>query len=280
MNDLFDYAVEENKTVALQQNIEKMLLEEKFAELQDMLTAELKKYDRVYTIDMTKEAKADRASLNKLSKQINDVKIRKKKEVMKQFEGFEAGCKGLIKLVDEASGRIDTQVKEIEEARRAARKQAIIDYYGANEEIVPLEKIFDPAWLNATTVDSNWKAAIDSKVQHITGELKVIESFGGEKAEFVRIEYMKNLNLFEALKAYDAFKAMQEAIKPKAEEVPEVKEEVVEHKENEHQENDLQPEPKLYDVTYTFIATERQLIAINAQMEALGVHPIVMKEEI
>ncbi|MBE6129582.1 MAG: DUF1351 domain-containing protein [Erysipelotrichaceae bacterium] len=278
MNDLFSYAVEKSKAATLQQNIEQMLLEEKFNELQIMLSAELAKYDRVYTVEMTKEAKADRASLNKLSKQINDVKIRKKKEVMKQYEGFEAGCKALIALVEEASGKIDTQVKEAEEARRKARKMAIIQYYGANEEIVPLDMIFEPSWLNATVTDSNWQTAIDSKVQHIQGELNVIKSFGGEKAEFVRMEYMKNLNLFESIKSWEAFEARRAAIQQKPAEVPAFEEKVPEAEEKPLQEEETTL--KLFDVSYTFIASERQLISIDAHLEALGIRAIKSKEEL
>ena len=271
MSNLFSYAVEESKAATLQQNIEQMLLEEKFNELQIMLSAELAKYNRVYTVEMTKEAKADRASLNKLSKQINDVKIRKKKEVMKQYEGFEAGCKALIKLVDDASGKIDTQIKEAEEARRNARKQAIIKYYGSNEEVVPLDMIFDPSWLNATVTDSNWQTAIDFKVQHIQGELNVIKSFGGEKAEYVRMEYMKNLNLFESIKSWEAFEARRAAIQQKPAEVPAFEEKVPEAEETTL---------KLFDVSYTFIASERQLISIDAHLEALGIRAIKSKEEL
>lgn len=281
MNNLFEYAVEEDRAATLQQNIEKLLVEEKFNELQKVLETELVKYNRVYTVETVKEAKADRASLNKLSKAIADVRKARRKEVLKQVEEFEAGCKDLEKLVDNASSKIDEQVKAVEEARREARKQAIIEYYGTREDVIPLEKIIDNTWLNASVTDSNWKKALDTKYDHIQGELKVIESFGDEKARFVRLEYLGSLDLFKALKAYEAFAAMQEAIKPKVEEIPEAKENPPVQEEQPHTEGDLQAaEVKLYDVSYTFIASDMQLISINAHMEALGIHPIVMKEEI
>ena len=258
MTNLFEYATEEEKSVVLQQDVEKLLEEEKFAELKEVLTKELKKYDRVYSADMTKEAKADRATLNKLKKSIDDVKKQRKKEVMKQYEGFENGCKALIKLVEEASGRIDTQVKEIEEARREERKQTIIEYYGDNESFIPLEQILDSAWLNASFTDGNWKKAIDTKLDHIKGDLAAIEAMGGEKANYVRMEYLKDLNMYRSLQAYEAFKATQEAIKEQpAEKGPQ----------------------KTYDVTYTFIATEGQLISIDAHMRALGIRPVVLDKK-
>ena len=260
-NDLFSYAIEESKNATLQNNIEKLLTEEKFNELRQILINELSKYNRVYTAEMTKEAKADRATLNKLSKQINAVKIQKKKEVMKQYEDFEDGCKALISLVDEASKKIDAQVKQIEETQREARKQAVIKYYGANESIVPLEKIIEPSWLNASTTDANWQTAVDSKVQHIQDELNVIKTFGGEKAEFVRMEYMNTLNLFESIKAWEAFNERRKAIQQEPEPI-------------------VESSGKLFDVTYTFIASERQLVSIDAHLEALGIRAIKSKEEL
>ena len=54
----------------------------------------------MYTDDQIKNAKSDRADLNKLKKALNDERIRCEKEYMQPFNIFKAQIDGIIKIID------------------------------------------------------------------------------------------------------------------------------------------------------------------------------------
>ena len=62
-----------------------------YDELKKELTEKVKTYETMaYTDDQIKDAKADRANLNKLKKALNDERIRREKEYMQPFNEFKA----------------------------------------------------------------------------------------------------------------------------------------------------------------------------------------------
>ena len=62
-----------------------------YEELKAELTEKVAFYETlVYTDDQVKDAKADRATLNKLKKTLNDERIRREKEYMQPFNEFKA----------------------------------------------------------------------------------------------------------------------------------------------------------------------------------------------
>lgn len=69
----------------------------------------------VYTDDQIKQAKADKANLNKLKKALNDERIRREKEYMKPFNDFKSKINEIICIIDKPVAVIDRQVKEYED---------------------------------------------------------------------------------------------------------------------------------------------------------------------
>ena len=87
-----------------------------YEELKANLTEKVSTYKNlVYNEENIKNAKADRSLLNKLSSAINDEKKRIKNLLLEPYTDFEAKCKELMAIVDEASNNIDTQVKAFEQ---------------------------------------------------------------------------------------------------------------------------------------------------------------------
>ena len=84
-----------------------------YEELKEGISAKVAHYKNlVYTDDQIKEAKEDRANLNKLKKALNDERIRLEKEYMIPFNTFKAQLNEIIKIIDEPVTMIDSQVKE------------------------------------------------------------------------------------------------------------------------------------------------------------------------
>lgn len=125
-----------------------------YEELKQELTEKVSMYETmVYTDDQIKEAKADKANLNKLKKALNDERIRREKEYMKPFNEFKAQINEIIAIIDKPVAVIDKQVKAYDEKKRQDKMEAIKKLYEESEhpEWLELEQIFNERWLLAGT---------------------------------------------------------------------------------------------------------------------------------
>lgn len=99
-------------------------------EVQQNLTEMLAAYTgRVYTSDTIKDAKADRAAVNKLDKQLSDAARSAKAFYMKPLEEFLQSAKQMQVQCKAVSGAIDQQVKAVEEAERQDKQDALRAVY-------------------------------------------------------------------------------------------------------------------------------------------------------
>lgn len=169
----------------------------------------------VYTDEQIKEAKADKASMNKLKKALNDERIRMEKEYMKPFTEFKAQVNEIIAIIDKPVNAIDTQIKAYEDKCRQDKQVAIEQYFAEIEkpEWLTLRAIADPKWLNASVTLKSVKAVIDEKVQQIIKDMEMlskIPEFGFEATEV----YKTTLNVN---KAFDEANRMAEIARRKRE---------------------------------------------------------------
>ena len=90
-----------------------------FDELKQEITDKVAMYNNlVYTEEQVKEAKTDRASLNKFVKALSDERIKIKKQCLQPYEEFEKRINELSAIVNEPISLIDKQVKEFEEKKK------------------------------------------------------------------------------------------------------------------------------------------------------------------
>ena len=174
-----------------------------FEELKAELTEKVKDYETiVYTDDKIKEAKADKANLNKLKKALNDERIRREKEYMAPFKAFKSQVDEIIAIIDKPIAIIDKQVKEYEEIKKTEKRKQILAYMASfvMPYDIDLTLIFDPRWLNATASMASVKAAIDEKVTIIHNDLGVLKGLG-EWSDFAVADYINTLDLRHAMDA-------------------------------------------------------------------------------
>ena len=190
-----------------------------YEQLKGELTEKVAFYETVvYDETQIKNAKADKANLNKLKKAMNDERIRQEKEYLKPFEEFKTQVNELIKIIDKPIQVIDTQVKNYEEKQKAIKKETIIGIYEAIgfPAWVDFGKIFDEKWLNATVKEKAIQEALTIKYEQILADLTTLESlseFGFEATE----EYKRTLDINRAIAEIQKRKAEQEAAKAAAE---------------------------------------------------------------
>lgn len=173
-------------------------------EVQQNLTEMLAAYTgRVYTPDTIKDAKADRAAVNKLDKQLSDAARSAKAFYMKPLEEFLQSAKQMQGQCKAVSGAIDQQVKAVEEAERQDKQDALravyADCIGELRELIPFERLLVPQWLNKTYDLAKASRELRKSVETRREELRLIRETCGEDAEACTTEYLRELNLNAAL---------------------------------------------------------------------------------
>lgn len=162
-------------------------------ELKAEIAEKVKDYKNlVYTDNQIKEAKSDRAKLNKLVKALEDKRKEVKKECLQPYEKFESQIKEVIAIVNEPIALIDGQVKEYEEQKKKEKQEQIEKLFEEKNifDWLKLEKIFDTKWLNATNSISKIESEIDEKVAKIDAEISTLQSL--KEFSFEAIETYKN----------------------------------------------------------------------------------------
>lgn len=204
-----------------------------YEELKAELTEKVAFYETlVYTDDQVKDAKADRATLNKLKKTLNDERIRREKEYMQPFNEFKAQVNEIIGIIDKPIAVIDKQVKEFEDQKKTKKQKDIEELFAGMgfQSFVTLEKIWDPKWLNASTSMKSIEEQMRSRMYQIGDDVLTLHNlpeFGFEAIEV----YKQTLDINKAIKEAQRMaeiakaKAEAEAKKKAAEEARKAEEE-------------------------------------------------------
>lgn len=174
------------------------------AEVQQNLTEMLAAYTgRVYTPETIKDAKADRAAVNKLDKQLSDAARSAKTFYMKPLEEFLQSAKQMQGQCKAVSGAIDQQVKAVEEAERQDKADALRTVYadciGELREMIPFDRLLVPQWLNKTYDLAKASRELRKSVETRREELRLIRENCDEDTEACTTEYLRELNLNAAL---------------------------------------------------------------------------------
>ena len=195
-------------------------IEFNFDELKTELTERLEKYQNLtYTEDTIKDAKETRAGLNKFKEAIETRRKEIKNLCMKPYNDFEVKVKELTGLIDEPINAIDTQLKNFEETRKSAKQIDITDFYNSVIEdlaqLVPLERIFNPKWLNATYKMATIQNEIVETIGKIKGDLNVITDLKlDQDAEtLVKDKYLQTLDFSLAMAEKTRLENLKKAFK-------------------------------------------------------------------
>lgn len=173
-------------------------------ELETAVRQKIAAYENVvYTEDNIKQAKADRAELNKLVTAIEERRKKVKKIINEPYETFEAELKEVLALIQEPVGIIDKQVKAFEDQQKKEKETKIRAAYdeviGNLESILPFDKVFDSRYLNQTYKLVAAQTDIKSKVEKIRADLEIIDSLESKYKLNAKDVYIKTLDLSKAL---------------------------------------------------------------------------------
>ena len=173
-------------------------------EIEEYVKTRIRKYEgRHYDEHEIKEAKGDRATLNKFKEAIEEKRKAIKKRCLEPYERFEIEVKEVLGHIEKPIKAIDEQIKRYEEGKKEEKKKEIESAYAMHitpyENLLPLSKIFNEKWLNGTyKLQEIVKEIVELRVK-FEKEIEVIRSLKSEYEGQIKDKYIETLDLSAAL---------------------------------------------------------------------------------
>lgn len=273
-----------------------------FEELENGLREKLAEYEgAVFTEESKSTAKGELANLRKLRKEIEDSRKQVKAEWMKPYEAFKVRVDGLLEIVDKPVNLIDSQLKEMEAVRVAKRKadiQALYDSVIGELEYLPLEKIYDSKWENASVKLPAVKKAMIEVIGKVYEEVTTIKNMDSEVIPKALEMYKNDLSLANAVKYINNYESQRlEILRKEEEKKRDLEIERIRREERERvaQEQQIREaarrdtveelktvdetlagvwpvEPEAKRVIYTVLGTESELEELETALNSLGLY--------
>lgn len=155
----------------------------------------------VYTDDTIRDAKADRTTLNKVKKAIEDARKAYKAKCLAPYEEMEPKIKELTELLESHRLLIDETVKDYENRQKEAKELEVRKYY--NRKSAPLgdladalyPKLFDKKWVNASTGKAKYEESILIAIDGAVRDIEAIKALGSPFMDTLLRIYVETLSL-------------------------------------------------------------------------------------
>lgn len=239
-----------------------------FDELYTELSEQLERYNNLLiTEDTIRDGKADRARLNKLREALETRRKEIKKQCAEPYNAFEKKVKELTALIDKPIAAIDAQLAAYEDQRKEEKHQQVRELYAAIvpdtlQDIIPFELIFLPKWVNATTTIKSIEEELTALVKRTNADMMVIDTVEPEYAAAVREEYIRTLDIEQAMNKKKKLQEAAEAFRRREEEKANEREAEPPKPQQEPPETPWEPE-KLYMLRLEFQLTQAQAGALK-----------------
>lgn len=249
-------------------------------ELKAEISEKMQEYKSlVFTAETIQDAKKDRAKLNKLRNAFEDERKKVKNRCMKPYEKFERQVEELTALIDEPIQLIDSQIKEVEENRKAQKRKEIEELFSGIgfQTFVTLEKIWDGKWLNVYVPMSRIEEQMKTRMYQIGNDVMTIKNLPEFSFEALEV-YKKSLDLTMAIQegqrlseiqkrkaAYEEEqrrKAAEEAAKLQQASSPKKSACVVKKKQDMKKPEEI-AEPKIIQLDFRVWGTKEQLMRLR-----------------
>jgi len=266
-------------------------------ELLEIVKQGVSKYFDENYIPNEPEAKADRAELNRLEKAIATQATAIKTAYNAPLEEFNKLVTEIRNTIKGAAETVDSAVKVYEELQKKKKRTEIDDYFATKKfELVQLDRIFDPKWLNKTKTMKEVKEELDAKIQAIYRDIEILEKIN-EHGTAAKAFYLEHLDMGAALKQVEVLKenaakiAREQAERDnrKVEEQVEANAKAERQERREQQKEDIisgiideacglehgttatEKREEIISFTCTFKGTEEQLRKLREYMTANGI---------
>lgn len=179
---------------------------------------ETKKYyeNLVFTDEQIKEAKDERANINKAVKRVADYRKDIVDKFNKPLEEFVRNAKETESILKEASNSIDVQVKKYEEEEKQKKKDECEELFnnlvGDLSELITFEKVSDNRWLNKTTKMTEVEQDIKNVIEKVNTGLQAIKELNSEFETELINTFLQDYDLSKAIMKNTQLKAQKEKL--------------------------------------------------------------------
>lgn len=236
---------------------------------------ETKKYyeNLVFTDEQIKEAKDERANINKAVKKVADYRKDIVDKFNKPLEEFVKNAKETESILKEASNSIDVQVKKYEEEEKQKKKDECEELFnnlvGDLSELITFEKVFDNRWLNKTTKMSEVEQDIKNVIEKVNMGLQAIKELNSEFETELINTFLQDYDLSKAIMKNTQLKAQKEKLAKTEVAKEETKQEIIQEMVNkpvddvEDERNIIKSYTLKITANYTKMTALRKFMEIN-----------------
>ena len=270
--------------------LQPQVIEANFEETKAWLKNALAPYQSmVVSEDAIASAKTDRATINRLKKTLDDKRKAVKRQWVQPYIEWETKVNELIKMCDDASENIDTQVKQFENAVKQQKRDELESFFNENaiaadvDFYITFEQIFDSKWLNSTVKIDSAKEAIENIIQETVDDLKVIADLESDFNEELFLDYKTNHDIKRVIaknKELSEVKAKSEARKSLSNDwkaAEKVKLPWESETPQEKPKESTEEHEKMYDLLLQLKLTAKKAKALNQFMAESGIEVVQSK---
>ena len=182
------------------------------------LKNEIANYTIERYIDNPDAAKTDKAYLNKLLDEVAEKRKLATTTWNKPLDEFISVMKELETEIKTASNNLKTIVDKADQQVKDEKKAKIVEFWNTlNFTIVPIERVFNPRWLNKTEKIASIIEECKAITEKITTEMNTLKSMQDEDAETLQAFYLDTLDLNATLQKGNQLKENRARIKAEEE---------------------------------------------------------------
>lgn len=172
--------------------------------------------DATFHEDTCVAAKKEVATLRKIQKAIDDKRKEVKRECMKPYDEFEVKVKEILAIIEKPILHINTQVSVFEESKRLEKRKKIEELHATliDEviEYLPLDKIFNPKWENATYTIPQIKDDLSALADKVTQAVDTIKSMNSECEQKALDLFKQDLDMIKAIQYVTSYEQQKAEI--------------------------------------------------------------------
>ena len=183
-------------------NVENGILKTNADELKNAVIPELKKYE--YVVDETTydTAKKDRASLNKLTKQVSEERKRIEEDVFAQWKTDKKTLMEIEKAIKSKADELGSGIKEIDDAEKEKKYEALKKWWDEHKNYeVEYHLVHEDKYLNKSTTGKQVQESLIGKLEKINQDMNVMKTFLPNdefEAEQIINVYLNTLDMSKA----------------------------------------------------------------------------------
>ena len=247
------------------------------------LKNEIANYTIERYIDDPEAAKNDKAYLNKLLDEVAEKRKLATTTWNKPLDEFISVMKELETEIKTASNNLKTIVDKADKQVKDEKKAKIVEFWNTlNFTIVPIERVFNPKWLNKGEKMASIMEECKAITEKITTEMNTLKSMQDEDSEVLQSFYLDTLDLNATLQKGNQLKENRARIKAEEERKAALAAETKKPVVSDNSEPDLSPKgpvipmseaPKEPIATFRLevTATASKLMALRKFIDANGI---------